>query len=94
MSKRMWVVVALFAVGLAFPAAGVTKTMGGGTLNMIAWEGYTQPQWVEILFEKATGMHAERQVRRLVRRDGGADALRRRQPVRAWSRPRATPACA
>jgi putative spermidine/putrescine transport system substrate-binding protein len=38
--------VALLAVGLAFPAAGVTKT-NSGTLNMIAWEGYTQAQWVK-----------------------------------------------
>ena len=32
----------------------------GGTLNMIAWEGYTQPQWVKP-FEKATGctVHAK-----------------------------------
>ena len=40
-------------IGLAFPAAGVSK-QSGGTLNMIAWEGYTQPQWVKP-FEKQSG---------------------------------------
>src|SRR3977135_651549 len=44
MTKRMWALVATLAVCLAFPAVGVTK-QHGGTLNMIAWEGYTQPQW-------------------------------------------------
>ena len=52
MTKRMWALVAMLAVGLAFPAAGVSK-QSGGTLNMIAWEGYTQPQWVKP-FEKQT----------------------------------------
>src|SRR5262245_34952374 len=48
-----------FAVGLSFPAARVSRA-GGGTLNMIAWEGYTQAQWVKP-FEKATGctVHAK-----------------------------------
>ena len=40
-------------VGLALPAAGVSK-QSGGTLKMIAWEGYTQPQWVKP-FEKQSG---------------------------------------
>jgi putative spermidine/putrescine transport system substrate-binding protein len=59
MTKRMWALVATLAVCLAFPAAGVTK-QHGGTLNMIAWEGYTQPQWVKP-FTKATGcvVHAK-----------------------------------
>src|SRR5579863_5061117 len=59
MTKRSWAVMALLVVGLAFPAAGVTKT-NGGTLNMIAWEGYAQPQWVNP-FEKQTGctVHAK-----------------------------------
>ena len=42
MSKGLWVAAAVLAVGLAFPAAGVSRS-AGGTLNMIAWEGYTQP---------------------------------------------------
>jgi putative spermidine/putrescine transport system substrate-binding protein len=46
MTKPMWALAAVLAVGLAFPAAGVSK-QHGGTLNMIAWEGYTQPQWVK-----------------------------------------------
>ena len=53
MSKRTWAVVLVLAVALAVPAAGVTKS-DAGTLNMIAWEGYTQPQWVKP-FEKSTG---------------------------------------
>src|SRR3954452_15813719 len=59
MTKGMWAVVATVALGLAFPAAGVTK-QHGGTLNMIAWEGYTQPQWVKP-FTKSTGctVHAK-----------------------------------
>ncbi len=59
MTKRMWVLVALLTVGLAVPAAGVSKTTGG-TLNMIAWEGYTQAQWVKP-FEKQSGctIHAK-----------------------------------
>jgi putative spermidine/putrescine transport system substrate-binding protein len=59
MTKRMWVVAALLAVGLAFPAAGVSRT-SSGTLNMIAWEGYTQAQWVKP-FEQQSGcaVHAK-----------------------------------
>ena len=51
--KRIWAVVAIIAAALALPAAGVSKTHGG-TLNMIAWEGYLQPQWVKP-FEQKTG---------------------------------------
>jgi putative spermidine/putrescine transport system substrate-binding protein len=59
MNKRTLAALAVLVVGLAFPAAGVSKT-SGGTLNMIAWEGYTQPQWVNP-FEKQTGciVHAK-----------------------------------
>jgi putative spermidine/putrescine transport system substrate-binding protein len=53
MTKRMWALMAVFAVVLAFPAAGVTKQQAG-TLNMIAWEGYLQPQWVTP-FQKSSG---------------------------------------
>jgi putative spermidine/putrescine transport system substrate-binding protein len=53
MTKRMWVLVATIAVGLALPAAGVSRQQGG-TLNMIAWEGYLQPDWVTP-FVKQTG---------------------------------------
>ena len=68
------------AVGLAFPASGATKATAG-KLNLIAWEGYTQAQWVKP-FEKQTGCKVQREVRRLLGRDGDADALRRRRPVR------------
>ena len=59
MNKRLWAVAAVVAAVLAYPAAGVTKSTGG-TLNMIAWEGYTQPQWVTP-FQKSTGcqVHAK-----------------------------------
>src|SRR6266404_7351578 len=53
MTRSMWIVLAAAAIGLSFPAAGVTKA-SSGTLNMIAWEGYTQAQWVKP-FEKQSG---------------------------------------
>ena len=46
MTKGMLIALAALAVGLSFPAAGVTKATGG-TLNMIGWEGYLQDQWVK-----------------------------------------------
>jgi putative spermidine/putrescine transport system substrate-binding protein len=56
------------AAALCVPAAGVSKSSGlptsvgkgEGSLNLIAWEGYTQPQWVNP-FEKQTGcqVHAK-----------------------------------
>src|SRR5438045_7391321 len=46
-------VLAVFAIALMLPAAGVSRQQGG-TLNMIAWEGYLQPQWVKP-FTAATG---------------------------------------
>ena len=55
MNKRLWAVTAVVAAVLAYPAAGVTKSTGG-TLNMIAWEGYTQPQWVNP-FQKQTKLN-------------------------------------
>src|SRR3954470_23169682 len=59
MTKLIWLVLAACAVGLSFPAAGVTRA-SGGTLNMIAWEGYTQAQWVKP-FQKQSGwtVHAK-----------------------------------
>ena len=58
------VLVAAFATALCIPAAGIsagnglptTIGKGEGQLNLIAWEGYTQPQWVTP-FQKATGCH-------------------------------------
>src|SRR5690348_15580627 len=46
MNRVVLFVAAVAAVALSFPAAGVTRP-AGGTLNMIAWEGYLQPQWVK-----------------------------------------------
>src|SRR6195256_4330770 len=59
MSRGLLIVLAAAAVGLSFRAAGVTKT-SGGTLNMSAWEGYTQAQWVKP-FEQQSGctVHAK-----------------------------------
>ena len=59
---RAHVLAAAFAVALCIPAAGIssgsglptTIGKGEGQLNVIAWEGYTQPQWVTP-FQKATG---------------------------------------
>ena len=53
--KLRHVVLALVAVALAAPAAGTTRAAANeGKLNLIAWEGYTQAQWVNP-FEKKTG---------------------------------------
>src|SRR5204863_1607962 len=60
--KRAHVLAAAFAAALSVPAAGVGSTnglpssigKGEGQLNLIAWEGYTQQQWVKP-FTKATG---------------------------------------
>jgi putative spermidine/putrescine transport system substrate-binding protein len=59
MRKTVWATAAMLVAALTVPAAGVTKT-SGGTLNMIAWEGYTQAQWVKP-FEKQSGctIHAK-----------------------------------
>src|SRR5581483_10583950 len=59
---RAHVLVAAAAAALCVPAAsagsgnGLPTSIGKGEgqLNLIAWEGYTQPQWVKT-FEKATG---------------------------------------
>jgi putative spermidine/putrescine transport system substrate-binding protein len=56
------VLLAAFAAALCVPAAGVSAGnglpssigKGEGQLNLVAWEGYTQPQWVKP-FTKATG---------------------------------------
>ncbi len=66
--RRTHLVFAAIAVALCLPAAGVSKTnglptsvgKGEGSLNLIAWEGYTQPQWVKP-FEAQTGcqVHAK-----------------------------------
>ena len=60
--KRAHVLLAALAAALCVPAAGVsagnglptTIGKGEGQLNLVAWEGYTQPQWVKP-FTKATG---------------------------------------
>ncbi|HEX5582928.1 MAG TPA: hypothetical protein VFX08_04535, partial [Gaiella sp.] len=63
--KRFRLVHLLVAAGvaaLAVPAAGVSKSdavptsvgKGEGKLTLVAWEGYTEKQWVAP-FEKATG---------------------------------------
>jgi putative spermidine/putrescine transport system substrate-binding protein len=59
MRKRMWAFIAVLAIAAVYPAAGVSRGHGG-TLNLIAWEGYTQPQWVKP-FVKNTGcaVHAK-----------------------------------
>jgi putative spermidine/putrescine transport system substrate-binding protein len=61
--KRVHVLAAAVTAALCVPAAGVSKSGGGlptsigkgeGALKLIAWEGYTQPQWVKP-FTKKTG---------------------------------------
>jgi putative spermidine/putrescine transport system substrate-binding protein len=60
--RRAHVLVAALAVALCVPASGISSGnglptsigKGEGQLNLVAWEGYTQPQWVKP-FTKATG---------------------------------------
>ena len=62
--RKSHVLVAAFAAATCLPASGVSSAAdyskitkvgkGEGSLNLIAWEGYTQPQWVKP-FVKATG---------------------------------------
>jgi putative spermidine/putrescine transport system substrate-binding protein len=56
--NRAHALVAALAVALCIPAAGISSSTGigkgEGQLNLVAWEGYTQPQWVKP-FVKATG---------------------------------------
>ena len=62
MTRMRLAIGAALAVALAIPAAGIGKSLsagsssakGEGKLTLIAWEGYTQPQWVKP-FEKKTG---------------------------------------
>ena len=61
---RGHVLIVVLAAALAVPASGVSSAAdssmitkagkGEGQLNLVAWEGYTQPQWVKP-FTKATG---------------------------------------
>ena len=59
---------------LAVPAAGVSKATalptavgpGEGKLKLVAWEGYTEKQWVAP-FEKQTGCKVSVEVRRHAR---------------------------
>ena len=74
-----WVSVASAAPGTATSARLTPPTQGmkpqqsigkgEGALNLIAWEGYAQPQWVKP-FETQTGCQVNAQVRRLLERDG------------------------
>jgi putative spermidine/putrescine transport system substrate-binding protein len=53
--KLRYVALALVAVTLAAPAAGISKTGANeGKLTMIAWEGYLDPSWVKP-FEQQSG---------------------------------------
>jgi putative spermidine/putrescine transport system substrate-binding protein len=63
--RRGHALLATLVAALCVPAAGVTSTTADpsaitkigkaeGALNLVAWEGYTQPQWVKP-FTKATG---------------------------------------
>lgn len=66
--RRAHVLIAAVAAALCVPAAGVSSSSGlptkigkgEGQLNLVAWEGYTQPQWVKP-FERKTGcrVHAK-----------------------------------
>jgi putative spermidine/putrescine transport system substrate-binding protein len=65
---RRYVLLAALAAALCVPASGVSASSslptkigkGEGQLNLVAWEGYTQAQWVKP-FQKKTGcvVHAK-----------------------------------
>jgi putative spermidine/putrescine transport system substrate-binding protein len=65
---RRYVLLAALAAALCVPASGVSASRslptkigkGEGQLNLVAWEGYTQAQWVKP-FQKKTGcvVHAK-----------------------------------
>jgi len=65
---RRYVLLAAFTAALCVPASGISAGSGlptkigkgEGQLNLIAWEGYTQQQWVKP-FQKKTGcmVHAK-----------------------------------
>ena len=65
---------------------------GEGQLNLIAWEGYAQPQWVKP-FERRPA-EGEREVRGLLERDGLAHAPAAGGTSTTWCRRRATRTCA
>jgi putative spermidine/putrescine transport system substrate-binding protein len=60
--NRWHVLLAAFVAALCVPASGISAGSGlptkigkgEGKLNLIAWEGYTQPQWVKP-FQRKTG---------------------------------------
>ena len=62
--RKVHVLVAAMTAALCVPASGVSSAAdsskitkigkGEGLLNLVVWEGYTQPQWVKP-FAKATG---------------------------------------
>ena len=81
--KLRYVVLALVAVALAAPAAGTTKagSQRGEADDDRVGGIHSDPQWVKP-FEKQTGCKVSAKYARLVRRDGDADALGRRRPVR------------
>ena len=60
--RKRHAVFAALVVALSIPAAGSSRTSGlpttigpgEGHLTLVAWQGYTQPQWVKP-FEKQSG---------------------------------------
>ena len=91
--RKVHVLLAAVTAALCVPASGVSSNTGGpstitkigkgeGSLNLIAWEGYTQPQWVKP-FTKTTGCKVR------AKYGGSSDetvsVLRRFEPLlRSW----------
>ncbi len=80
MSKRTWALVAVLAVGLALPAAGVSKQQRRHAEHDRV--GGLHPAAVGEAVREGDRLQGAREVRRLLGRDGDADALGRRRPVR------------
>ncbi len=54
MTKRMWALLAIARRRSRVPCGRRDASRRGGTLKMVAWEGYLEPQWVKP-FEKQSG---------------------------------------
>ena len=60
MRKRMWAVLTVSPCG-GLPCSRRHRRQSGGTLNMVAWEGYLEPGWVKP-FEKQSGCNVNAEV--------------------------------
>ena len=89
MTKRMWALLAIARRRGWRSRRQAPPSRRGGTLNMVAWEGYLAAAVGQAVRE-AERLHDPPEVRGYLGRDGDADAVRRRQRSTTWSPRRAT----